>query len=141
MKLSPRVALLGLSSLVVFLVACHRWDDHRFPEIDNDVPSPGLTAFTIFTGGGDSDGQAGQNAGNGGDITINASAGRLMLNDGRSVPNPASNFLTIAVMESDDEVTFAELVSLQAPVLAGGVATFTLTGQGFWLLNGITLVL
>jgi hypothetical protein len=139
MKLLPRVALLGLSSLVVFLVACHRWDDQRFPEVDSGTPSPGLTAFAIFTGGGDSDGQAGQNAGDGGDITINATAGRVTLNDGRNVPNPVSNFLTVAVMESGDEVTFSELVSLQAPVLAGGVATFTLTGQGFWLLNNITL--
>ncbi|MCC7510482.1 MAG: hypothetical protein IT464_14060 [Planctomycetes bacterium] len=140
-------ALLAVGMLAILLGGCG--DDDKggksrsgggssvYPSIPTVLPTLVGLPVAIDTSGGTSTGAAG---GSGGDITVWASAGRIVLDDGRSRPAINNNFLTPTVL-ANSSVTYAELIAIQPGrvSVAGGTAWVDLIGEDFHLPAGATL--
>ena len=133
------LSTLLVGSVVLGLLAgCQRDNHPRLPEVDNRQVFPTVGPAAIATNGGHALGLTGRSGGDGGDISVTATSGHLLRDDGRTLATPATNFVTPA--ETDDGVvTYAELVALQAPTIAAGVATFTLVGDGLYIFSSVEL--
>lgn len=141
------IALLTAGVFVLLLSGCG--DDDKggksssgggsavYPSVPTVLPTLVGLPVAIDTSGGTSTGAAG---GNGGDITVWASAGRILLDDGRSRPAINNNFLTPTVL-ANNSVTYAELIAIQPSrvTVAGGTAWVDLIGEDFHLPAGATL--
>lgn len=126
------VVVIGL------LTGCQRDNHPRLPEAPGKKIFPTVGPAAIATNGGHALGLTGRSGGDGGSITVAVTSGHLLRDDGRTLASPATNLVTTA--ETDDGVvTYAELSALSAPVIAGDVATFTLTGDGLWIFGGVRL--
>ncbi|MDC1142964.1 hypothetical protein OAU50_07730 [Planctomycetota bacterium] len=134
MPKSTRTLTLALVVASVILSSCATKDDGGGSG-GTAVPIPTLgTILWRSNGGSSTAGQGGQ----AGDFDFDSAGGDIMLDDGRTRPTIATNFLTTGVM-ADNLVTYAELESIQMPT---GTTTkdFTLpAGTGLDLPAGVTM--
>lgn len=135
---ATRVAAAAAVLLVGILAGCSGEKGSNTTGVAGQFSAPTVGSFVLAAHGGHGANFPLRNGGAGGDITINVAAGHLMLNDGRTLATPATNLIPPS-LQADGVVTYAELEAQQAPVIAGGVATFTLVGSGFHLLSGVVL--
>ncbi|MGE3852669.1 MAG: hypothetical protein AB7K09_13075, partial [Planctomycetota bacterium] len=103
------------------------------------LPTPGTEILT--SQGGSAAGQATFNGGNGGNVTITATNGRIMEDDGRSKPTVTTNALTGYA----GTISYADLQAIDTAnanvtlVEVAPTATMTITGEDFFLASGSTL--
>lgn len=146
LRISKLGTAVALAAALLTLGACADDDKKRsrtgggtsvaFPAIPTEIPTLNGMAVTIDVSGG-SDAIFGANAGN---VRAVAPAGRVMEDDGRSLPSIDANFLT-AGARAGGLVTYADLLAIDpsAVILTGGITVLELWGQDFYLPAGVTL--
>ncbi len=130
MRLSHLIVAGGVAA-ALFVSGCQRDNHPNLPEGPKAL-SPSVGPAAISTVGGHAHVLAGRSAGDSGTITISVTGGSPMRDDGRQRFTPISNFFTLGMLD-DENVSYAELVAAQVPVIAGGIATFNVGAQGLFL--------
>jgi hypothetical protein len=133
-----RLFALLLLCLSVLTVGCQRDNHPRLPDDEPDTVLPSAGPSAISTTGGHAQGLTGRSSGDSGSIGISIQGGRPLLDDGRARATAGPNFFDIS-LQTDNVVTYTELATAQAPVIAGGVATFDLAVEGVFLFGGVRL--
>ncbi len=98
---------------------------------------PSVPTIRVRANGGNALTGAATNGGHAGGAIFQA-ANDILLDDGRTRPTVGTNFLDSEL--GDGTVTWADMIGISAPAIAGGVATFNFAGgTGFNLPSGTTL--